>query len=265
MQAPAREFRAHASRNGAIGRDQRRGLYRRLQRLAQTDRDGERFLALVGGFDQADVGERILALASMRDDIGSPVWRRLARRQGLRDETPPFVQHCVRRGERAHILARNFEARQQPRERGLRMAVRRLGYLPRAGRQPPVLFRHDVVEARQDHGAARHACDGAHEFRGRAVRAGRAEHDRRFVHLGEPRRLAIDQSRAPRGEIDRAAISENIRPEFDRDLQEFRGNAPVAIVIFSRKTPDRRPVRAFDDEFVDEIGKFSGERKRVSR
>src|SRR5262249_61037796 len=56
---PAFERRQHPARQGAVGRDQGRGLVRRLERLAQADGDGERFLLGVGGFGHRHGFERV--------------------------------------------------------------------------------------------------------------------------------------------------------------------------------------------------------------
>ncbi len=46
-------------------------------------------------------------------------------------------------------------------------------------------------------------------------------------------------------------------------LRKVGGDAPVAVVVVGRQLPHGRPVGAFDDEFVDEAGKFARERQCV--
>src|SRR5262249_34281894 len=65
---PALQRREHAARQGAVGRDQGRGLVRRLDRFAQANGAGERFSPGVGGFDDRHGFERAL---DPRRDIAS--------------------------------------------------------------------------------------------------------------------------------------------------------------------------------------------------
>ncbi len=93
---PAPKFGADAARNGAIRRDQRGSGVGRLENFAQADRDGQGLLALVGGFDQADPGQRLRAFAAMPRDIAAPVRRRVARRERLRHESAALVERAIR-------------------------------------------------------------------------------------------------------------------------------------------------------------------------
>ena len=60
---PARQRRQHAAGQRAVGRHQRGGLAWNLHRLAQRDRDGQRFLLGIGGFDHRDAFDRGVGMA----------------------------------------------------------------------------------------------------------------------------------------------------------------------------------------------------------
>ena len=69
---PALERGQHAAGERAVGRHQRRGLLRRLDRLAQRHRDRERFLFGIGGFDHGKPLERGFDLRLRSRTLASP-------------------------------------------------------------------------------------------------------------------------------------------------------------------------------------------------
>src|SRR5438045_9660800 len=56
---PSREFAGDSPRQRPVWRDQGSGGVLQFQRLAQGERDGERFFPRLGGLHESDVGERI--------------------------------------------------------------------------------------------------------------------------------------------------------------------------------------------------------------
>ena len=79
---PARQRRQHPAGERAVGRDQRGGLVGLLERLAQRERDRQRFLLGIGGFDDRKPGERRLRMrheiARRRCGRATGRWRRPA-------------------------------------------------------------------------------------------------------------------------------------------------------------------------------------------
>ena len=96
----------HAARQRAVGRHQRRGLARRLHRLAQRDRDGERLLLGVGGLDHRERCERgvdarreigageLAARGRSRPPAAAPPTRSA---RGHARPGRPSASHCVAR------------------------------------------------------------------------------------------------------------------------------------------------------------------------
>ena len=181
---PARERRQHAAGQRAVGRDQRRGLVRRLHRLAQRDRDGQRLLLGVGGLDHGDV---LRARVGLRGEIvrrsGAPARARSRPpAAALRTRALAAMRRRLRRA--ACTASRTTPMPPQQRLHGeLRMAVRR----PRRPSSPPISVPGRVVEigveAGQHHRAVRQLRDGREQLRGRRHRAGRAGGDHRRLWL----------------------------------------------------------------------------------
>ncbi len=222
---PALQRREHAARQRAVGRHQRGGLARRLGGFAQRDRDRQRLLVGIRGFEHGQRGERaVLVRGKLRiGKFGLPAVGGSRRAQGFRHQ--PLAAMRRRRAENLHLVARNPDPAQQSRHRKLRMTDRRRDRLV-AGRR--AAFDHAPgrvieigVEPRQHHRAMRQPGDGGDQFGGRRHRAGRSGGDHRPVALhGEPFRLGGDQQVAARRRLDPAVRGEQRGPGLARDLEE---------------------------------------------
>jgi len=198
---PALQRRQHPTRQGAVGRDQGRGLVRRLERLAQANRDGERFLLGVGGLDHRPGFER--ALDRQRDIASGELLPALGGGGGpqrLGDIALAVMR--TRSAQRGDLLARNADAAQQRLHGELRMLDRRRNprvAIAAAADQLPGLRVEREVEAGQHHGAAVKLGDGGDQLGGCRHGAGRAGGDHRSVRVrGKPRGFGLDQRVAAR-------------------------------------------------------------------
>ena len=107
LHAPARELRRYAPGDRRIGRDEGRGLARRLENLAHGDRERERLLGFVFGDDDrhaveggGDGGGRKRRFAP------APEVRRVRRAQRFAEERRARGERSRRSAERPHVLAR---------------------------------------------------------------------------------------------------------------------------------------------------------------
>ncbi len=128
LDIPARQRRQHAAGERAVGRDQRGGFGFVLDRLAEGDRNGERFFLGIGRFDHGDIFHRRL---DARRDLGqtrAPAVRPLGRAHCFRDEdvAPLYGGEQLDRG------AVDAETPQQRGKGELRMAGRRVVFGQRA-------------------------------------------------------------------------------------------------------------------------------------
>ena len=205
---PARQRRQHAPRQRAVGRDQRGGLARRLDRLAQRDRDRERLLLGVGGLDHRDATPAHASHAPQ-----SP-----ARRERCCQMSVAAAGRSASETRRSRPCGAGGRARRPPRARCRCAAAvpawriadgrpRRDAAGSRGRRGPDQLPGRVVevgVEAGQHHGAVRQAWRWSRSA-SRSPASSRSSRPRSPARRagGEPRRLGGDQQVAPRGRLDR--------------------------------------------------------------
>ena len=183
--APAGEFGRDARRQRAVRRHQRGGAARRFQRLAQRDRHGEGFLALIVRFDQFQA--KATCFGELAARIGrhrGPAVGGVGRAQGLREQAGAGRAGLIHGPERLYLgLACSADA---PSRVGAAWLAG--GHAP--GRSPhapggaadgvPTRLVEALVEAWQDDGPVRQPRDGGEERSGGRQRAGRSRrNDRR--------------------------------------------------------------------------------------
>ncbi len=137
LDVPPAQFRCHAAREVTIGRDQSRRLTRRLQRVAQAQRDDAGLLHRPGTINPFQPTERILRDRALG---AAPRVAGCRRPHGLGQ------QHAARQHLQAmpgrHPVARHLEPLEKEAERELRMARLQLF---------PTLAIHRRIEAGQHH------------------------------------------------------------------------------------------------------------------
>ena len=187
---PAPQLGGDATREVAVGRHQRGGARRRLQRLAQGERDHQRLLVRRGAVGAGHVIER--------GGLGPlPGVGRLGRPHQLGDQLA--TRRIARRaGPFADLVAVAVEREQQVAQAELRMGRVELR---------PALLVDLAVEARQHDGALRQSGDRRQQIARRGLRAGRAGGDHRRCRrpLAPARGLGADRSGAPVERVDLAA------------------------------------------------------------
>ena len=244
---------------GAVRRHQCRGLAL-MHGLAQSDRDGERLVLRIGGFDHRECLQRRF---DVRQEglIGGflpPHVGRGRRPQRLRCQSVA----AARRGQACDRVAGDADARQQRLQGELWMPRRRRDVLFLIARNQPPRFLIEIgVEPGQHHGAVRKPRDGGNQLCGRRDRAGRTRDDYGRVSLaGKPRRLGHDQTVAPLDRFDEAALLQDLRPLFDGDLQKLQRELPVLIEIVGHKLVELLPRHAARRHVVDQARQIVGER-----
>ena len=257
LDGPAPERGGDAARQRAVRRHQRGGLVV-VHRLAQRDRDRERFVLGIRGFDHRDVCQRRVARRFV--DALRPALRSHRRPHRLGDE--PRARGAF--AEHGHVGARDADAPQQRVHGELRMArSRRLLLL--AADQRPGLIVEIGVEAGQHHGAARQACDGREQLRGRRHRAGRACGDHRAAMRFEPLAFRLDQEIAPRRRIDLVPLGQDRGPRLAGDLQELERLLPVLVVFARHDVIEAAPLDLPRRHVVHQPRERVGERERGGR
>ena len=183
LDAPALQLDGDAFGEATIRRDQSRMGARTFQRLAQGDRDDQRLLALVGGLDDAQALETFgrRRVRNAGTDIG-PEFGDRGRQHRLAQQRSARTASSIGLRELAHVVADRFERIHQMVQGRLRVGG---GRLP-DDRIPGVPIQPEI-DARQDDGAVREACNGGQQPRGRGNCTGRARGDDR------PRRAAADE------------------------------------------------------------------------
>ena len=254
LDAPAGEFGRDAARDRRIGRNERRGFARRLQRLAHGDRQRQALLILVVGGDDRDAlkrggeGERRQRPPALAPEIGRfGGTKRFAQESGARGERGRG------RAERRHVLALDADFANQPIEQRLRMAgdaERRV--LARADHAPCAIVEVEVEVGQHDRAFWR-ARDRRDEAGGGAIGAGRAGDDGGPAPRAVERLdLFVDDERDPRRPIDEAALAQPLRPTGEGDLEKIEGDAPIGVIKIGRERLELRPWRALDDHVVDQ-------------
>ena len=206
---PARERGDDAARQRAVGRHQRGGLVRRFERLAQRDRDGERFLLGIGGLDHARARRarcrsrrrspllpvracQRSVVAAGRSASETPDARGRARLGGASCATSPRVMPM--RSSSACMANCAWPAAGAP-------SCVLSSASPAISAQTGVV--EIAVEAGQHHGAVRQRGDGGEQLGGRRHRAGRAggDHRRRCAAASRLASASISRSRRSAGSI----------------------------------------------------------------
>ena len=177
-QIVALEPRRHAPRQHAVGRDQRRGLARRLDAGSQDQGDGFGLLMRVGRHHETHAGKRIgdartpLGRQVLRGEEFLPMLRALGGTQRFAGEIEARagggVGFAPRHG--GHLVAPHAEPAQQLGHAGLRM-------LRVLGQRRPALLVERFVEPRQHHRAVRQRGDDFKQPRRRRHGAGRSRRD----------------------------------------------------------------------------------------
>ena len=260
--APARERGDHPPGKPAIRRHQRRNAVRTLERLAQRDRDRERFLVGIRGLDHREAFER-----ARNRRIVEPLAPMFGRGRGPHR----FRNHAlaaVRRGvaERRHGRAVEVKTRQQSLHGELRVPSRgreRVGLARSgAGDHLPGGLVEVGVEARQHHGAMRQPRDGGEQLGGRRHRAGRARRDDGRIAGREPRGFGRDQKIPAGCGLDRAALGEDRRPGVARDLEKRERELPIRIEPVWHQRVEPAPRHLTGRHVIDQPGEIVGEPQR---
>ena len=212
---PARQRGEHAARQRAVGRDQRRGLACRLDRLAQRDRDGERLLLGVGGLDHRQALRARRRRARRNRSRRARCQRSVAAAGRSASETKR--SRAVRRGraERAHLVARDADPPQQRLHGELRMADRgRIDSRPSASRRPAIRSQDSASRSVSRPGSTTAPCGSLAMVAISSAVAGiepvePAAITGPSVCAASRCRLGLDQRVAPRGRLDRAALGED--------------------------------------------------------
>ena len=217
---PARQRGENTASERAVRRHQRRRPAV-MHRLAQRNRDGERFVFGIGGFDH---GQRLQRRIGVGREM--PVSGDLPPHVGCRRRAQHFGDQAlaaVRCGQANDVGARDADAGQQRLHGELRMRRRRCDFSLLVARDQLPRFVVEIgIEAGQHDGAVRQMRDRRDQFRGCRDRSGRAGGDDQAVGLArESRGFGLDQPIAPLGGLDAFAFAQNVRPGFDARSAEI--------------------------------------------
>src|SRR5208283_4362126 len=264
----ARELGANPPSRLTIRRDQRRCPILRFERFAHEESERERLQVFIGGFDKTYPFERSGGVGAEAFAKAAPHLRRVGRTQRLRDEAASRCERRASLAERFHFGPVDPELTQQTLQHRLRMGEG--WFAPIADRiadMTPAIFIEILIEARQDHGAARLLRNRGEKPRGRRIGAGRAQRDDGMaLGLGMNRPdLRLEQRLCARRAIDDAALFERRWPLAQRDPQKVSGNRPIAVEGLLRAAEDGFGLDSLDDELVDQRAEFLGEGAGVWR
>ena len=263
LNVEASQLGGDAPRDRAVRRDERRRAAGRLQRLAHEERERQRLESLVRRFQRDDAVERLLRSrrSAQPDSRAMPT---VASAGAIACETN------ARRAASAGVTRASSRgsSRAAPMAASKRFNIV-CGWVKVGSRlcsvQPTLaqdVRAHDLIEARQDHGAIFEPGDGGEQPRGRRLRAGGAERDHRRGRrrAGKLRDLRFNEAFLIGAGVDASPVGENLRPFAQGDLQKFRRDRPeiaVGVVAQSIEGVDRN---IFDVQFVDEGAEFGGQR-----
>ena len=257
IDAPALEMRGDARGQVAVRRHQRRGAPRRLDRLAQRDGDGLRFLGGVRSLDRAHILERALRRRHVRPDAGEQ-WRQ----QRIADRLAPRgagIMLAAPAPERDFIAMHVHPLQQQlERELGMRFlrwrgqGCARLGRLDRADRLP-LLGRQIEVEIGQHHHASRQPRHAAQQagHRRRVRDDPRCDDKAPRRRLTPARRDMIEQAIASLRHVYAATCCQCALPGVRQRLEFAKGLLPVrGLIIGLERLEIARPL-ALDRELIE--------------
>ncbi len=257
LDVPAPQLGGDATREPAVGRDQRRGVAGLLQALAQQEGDDRGFFLRAGAVEPHQPVER------RRIEAGetAPAVALRRRPQRLGDEAPSHAAAArkSRRRPGAEIGRLDLEPAQQPRREVLRMC--RIG-----GNLAPALGVDRAIDVGQHHGAVRQAGDDGEEIGDCGHAAGDPGGDDRVARRLAAPRLGLRRQHAvaPLRRIEAADLREQLWPMLGEDGEEGEALLPMLGVVRGHQGREPRQVAAFALHLVEEARQLARERRRLA-
>ena len=245
---PAPELRRDPAGQRAVQRNERGGAAGGLQGAPHDDGDGARFLLRARTVDAVEIAVRLGLLRRSRAPGGDG----LRRPHGDGDQSGAGTGGAGARPlfgrPRLNGLARNADMREQTHQRVLRMGG--------ADGLPRLVVRLRV-EAGEDDGALRQACDGGQQVAGGRDAPGRARADHRIVRwlrlppFDEARQQGVTAS----GRIHLAPLRQDGRPTVGDEREEAQHLLPMGRVFLRRERGQSLRVDPGDLNLVQQTGK----------
>ncbi len=237
------EPRRDSPGQGAVRRDERGGLARRLDRFAQDQSDGLSLVMSRRRLDQLDAGKRALQAPEARLRVTAmllqeslPAIRLAGWPQHFADEAKPRARGglWLAAWNRRHLVAGHPELGKKLGHAGLRVL-----WVFRQAR--PAFLVHGEIETGEHHGAVRQRSDHLEEPRRRQHGASRTcgDHRTRWRMALEARGFERHQFVPPRHRRHQTLLFKMARPMLRDDVEELDGPLPMRGVLDRHEVAQR--------------------------